>query len=356
MRYIVTCWQVAVLLVGSLTSFNVAADDRLASAAARQRELVHSPMRSTGERVSLEWAIDASDVIVEAKLDARRQPQEAKIHKRSKDCEFSWPVCDPQRMSAICDLYQPGDQVLFFVWHDTKEKTWQIFDYVPLIPEEIRKERLRALRASLPPEDQSGDRVRHFQKEQEAGVGWLAMDKNGQWISDEAAIVSRVAQRVSTGSHIPPNADRQAVLHKKSVFGGFYVYVPQEPAISSDEFPTVLVPPDSEYRSGYLKSVRSQPSHQGKLEALTRIVNYQDTEVIEALKSLLTDNLVNEVSYKLPERRQQGNTYYILNPDAPHLKQEPNQEKVRIYILRRAAWDALKQMEVFVEPPEFTAK
>lgn len=353
-------WQfapcLAVLLAGSLTPFNAVADEPLKSAAVLRGERIHSPMRSTSGRVSLEWTIDASDVIVQAKLGAQRQPQREKIYKQLKDIEVAWPVGDLQRLRAICELYEPGDTILFFLWHHAEKKAWQIFDYIPLISEEIRDERLRASQALLPPDDRSGKRTRYFQQERDAGLKWLAMDKTGKWISDEAAILSRITQRVTTGSRIPPGADRQAILAEKSVLGGFYIYVPQEPEISNDEFPTTLVPPEPEYRSGYLKSVRSQPPHQGKLEALSRIVNYKDAEVIEALKSLLGDNLVNEVIYKLPERTLRGNTYFILKPGEPPLQQRPNEETVRTYIIRRAAWNALQQMGIDVEPPEFTAK
>ena len=49
-------------------------------------------------------------------------------------------------------------------------------------------------------------------------------------------------------------------------------------------------------------------------------------------------------------------TYYFLKPDDPPLKPMPDMEGARIYVIRRAAWDALRQMGEDVDPPEFHAK
>lgn len=344
------------LLIAYLFWFVASADATPAETPAQRRERVYSPIRSTSGSVSLEWAIDASDAIVQAKLDAERQPQRDKVHKQPQEIKVAWPADDPRRVRAICELYKPGDQVVFFLWHDAKEKTWRIFDYIPLISEEIRKERLRASKALLPPEDQSDRRMHHFLRERDAGLTWLAIDKTGKWIGDDSVILDRITQRVNAGSRVPRGTDRQAVLDDRSRFGGFYVYEPQEPAVSSAEFPVVLVPPDPEYREWYLKSVRSLPSQVGQLPAFECITNYKDAEVIAALKARLNDNLVNEVCYEQPGQMLRGTTYFILTPDDPPLKPEPNMEKSRMYVIRRAAWEALRQMNVHVDPPEFNAK
>lgn len=160
---------------------------------------------------------------------------------------------------------------------------------------------------------------------------------------------------MNAGSRVPRGIDRQAVLDGKSQFGGFYVYERQEPAVSSAEFPVVLVPPDPEYRAWYLKIVRDLMSHQGQLQTFEPIANYKDAEVIAALKLRLNDNLVHELGFKLPERTTHGSTFFIMTPDVPPLKAEPNIEKSRTYIIRKAAWNALRQMEVQVDPPEFDA-
>ena len=345
------------LLIACLFSLVVSADAVPAEPPAQLRERVHSPIRSPYDgNVSLEWAIDASDAIVEARLDAERQPQQGKVHKQPPDIKVAWPVGDPRRLRAICEMYEPGDQVVFFLWHDAKEHAWRIFDYIPLIPEEIRKERLRVSQTLLPPLDESQKQMYHVLRERDAGLTWLAIVKTGKWIGDNAVILDRITQRVKAGSRVPKSTDRQAVLAGKSSFGGFYVYEPQEPTVSSAEFPVVLVPPDPEYRAHYLKVTRNLPSHQGQLPVFDRITNYKDAEVIAALKARLTDDLVNEVWYELPGRKQVGNTYYFLKPDDPPLKPMPDMEGARIYVIRRAAWDALRQMGEDVDPPEFHAK
>ncbi len=124
-----------VFLIACLLLLVASVDAASAENAAQRRERIYSPIRSTSGSVSLEWAIDASDVIVQAKLDAERQPQLGKVHKQQKEMKVVWPVGDPQRLRAICELYEPGDQVILFLWHDAKEKTWRIFDYIPLFPE-----------------------------------------------------------------------------------------------------------------------------------------------------------------------------------------------------------------------------
>lgn len=346
------------LLIACLFSLVDSADAAQAETSAQRRERVHSPIRSPYDgNVSLEWAIDASDAIVQARLDAERQLQQGKVHKQPQEIKISWPAGDPRRLRAICELYEPGDKIVFFLWHDTKEKSWRIFDYIPLISEEILKERLRVSQTLLPPLDQSQKQMYHVLRERDAGLTWLAIDKTGKWIGDNGVILDRITQRVKAGSRVPRGTDRQAVLDGKSELGGFYVHKTQEPEVSSAEFPVVLVPPDPEYREGYLKIVRNLPSHQGQLPAFPRIINYKDAEVIEALKMRLTDDLVNEVWYKLPGRKQVvGNTYYFLKPDDPPLKPMPDMEGARIYVIRRAAWKALRQMGEHVDPPDFNVK
>ena len=321
---------------------------------AQRRKLVHSPTRSPSDgNTSLEWAIDASDAIVEARLDAKREPQLGKVHKQPQEIKVVWPAGEPGRLQAICEFYEPDDKILFFLWHDPQEQSWRIFDYIPLIPEEIRKERLRVSQTLLPPLDESQKRMYHILRELDAGLTWLAIDKTGKWIDDNAVILDRITQRVQAGSKVPRGTDRQAVLNGKSAFGGFYVYAPQEPEVSAAEFPTMLVPPDPEYREHYLKVARNLPSHQGQLPIFGRITNYKDAEVIAALKARLNDNLVNEVWYEQPGMTLLNNTFFLLTPDVPPLKPEQNIDKSRIYIIRRAAWNALRQMGVDVDPPEF---
>lgn len=317
----------------------------------QQRKWVHSPIRESGS-VSLEWVIDASDAIVQAKIDAELQPRLEKFHKRPVAGKDAWTPDDPLRLRAICELYEPNDQIVFFLWHDAKNNTWRIFDYIPLLSDAIRKERLRASQELLPPEDQPDRRMHHFWKERDAGLTWLAIDKTGKWIGDDAVILDRITRRVKAGSRIPQGADRQAVLDDKSKFGGFYIYEPQEPSVSSAEFPVVLVPPDPEYRALFLKAVRNLPSHVGQLPAFELITNYKDEEVIAALKARLNDDLVNEVWYEQPGRKLRGNTYFIQTPDDPPLKPEPNIEKSRTYVIRKAAWEALRKMDVRVAPPK----
>lgn len=116
------------------------------------------------------------------------------------------------------------------------------------------------------------------------------------------------------------------------------------------------MPPDPEYRARYLKVARNLPSHQGQLWVFDRIANYKDAEVIAALKSRLNDNLVNEAWYEQPGMKLRNSTFIILTPHVPPLKPEPNIEKSCTYIIRRAAWEALRQMGEQVDPPEFNAK
>lgn len=353
MHSVKTIHQLVLILAGVA----LAAGTPPAQTPAQRRERVHSPIRSPYDgNVSLEWAIDASDAIFEASLDAERQPQQGRVHKQPQEIKVVWPAGDPSRLQAICELYEPDDKILFFLWHDAQEKTWRIFDYIPLIPEEIRKERLRVSQTLLPPLDEQQKRMYQVLKMWDTGLEWLAIDKTGHWIDDNSVILDRITQRVQAGSRVPQGTDRQAVLNGKSQFGGFYIYEPQEPVISAAEFPTTLVPPDPEYRAHLLQVARNLPSHQGQLEAFGRIGNYKDAEVIAALKSRLNDDLVHELWHENPGMMLRNSTFIILTPDVPPLKPEPNIKKSRTYIIRRAAWEALRQMGEHVDPPEFNAK
>ena len=105
------------LLVAFLFSLAASADAAPVETPAQCRERVHSPIRSTAGSVSLEWAIDASDAIVEARLDEERQPQQGQVHKQSQEIRVVWQAGDPSRLQAICELYEPGDKIAFFLNH-----------------------------------------------------------------------------------------------------------------------------------------------------------------------------------------------------------------------------------------------
>jgi hypothetical protein len=323
----------------------------------QRRQKVLSPSRSPNYySVSLEWVIDASDVIVEAKLNAKKEPEQVEVYKQATDRMFDFPPGDADRWRAICELYEPDDKVIFFLWHDADAKTWKIFDYIPLLTSRVREERQRISESLAPPEEGTQERMFHYLRERDAGLHGLAIEKGGRWIGDQAAVLDIIEQRVKAGSRIPPGADREAVLNRESTFGGFYSYVPQKPNLSSDEFPCLLLPPDPEYREYYLKVVSSSTSHEGQLEAFSRIGNYKDAEVIAALKSRFDDNLVHEVFFAEPGHGLRRSVFFIMTSDTPPMQLEPNIVGTRTFILRKAAWEALQQMGEKVDPPELNAK
>jgi hypothetical protein len=92
------------------------------------------------------------------------------------------------------------------------------------------------------------------------------------------------------------------------------------------------------------------------LGAFGPISNYNDAEVVATLKTQLNDNLVHEVWCKQPGGQLARSAFYILKPDDPPLEPEPNLKKTRTFILRKAAWEALRRMGVEVDSPEFQTK
>lgn len=166
-------------------------------------------------------------------------------------------------------------------------------------------------------------------------------------------LLSRIHARVQAGPRVPANCRREAVERRTSVYGGWYAYRPLPDELSAAEFPLVLVPPEPEYRDGFLKSAATPP-HSGKLPALRRLANYKDAAVIAALQRLLDDRLVCEQGFELPDRNMIHQVHYEWGTEEPRLRATPAIEVRRTFVLRQAAYESLQEMGVAVERPELS--
>jgi hypothetical protein len=145
----------------------------------------------------------------------------------------------------------------------------------------------------------------------------IAIDRTGRVLVDPEAVVKLVEKR--------------AQQHPKRITdAGFYAPRGDELEDQNTDY-NVFVPYDPDERGEFLKKVRNSAGVD-RAKAATHLAHYPDAEVIAALKKCLTDDYHN-------------NQTVLDNPGNTPRGAE-------IYIVRRAAYQSLRQLKVEVPKPE----
>jgi hypothetical protein len=266
---------------------------------------------------SIEWLVDSNDAIAVAKVVEGGEHGKAEIESVLK------PVASTDRLAwAIDDIasglkqLKTGERVLVFAEKQKGKKAY--FSYISLTD---NASRLPDDKARL---DAYFYAVFDFSSPQDVCA---VLTKRGALLTDPKELLTYVKQRVKSPARLPPDWDRD----DPERLGGFCV-TPGCPVDIHETVNHIFVPPDPEYREESLRLALDK-NNNGTLreEAVTRLRNWNDPEVVAALKKCLNDDYIA--------------TIWI---------NEPGKDSVRkkIYRFRELAYRSLQKMHVSVPAPK----
>ena len=270
---------------------------------------------------SLEWAVDTSDFIVEATVVCQQDPQTKKWQTTVEKVHRVLKPVAGKSVPAIDDLSEAvitangRNKVLLFAFRNEEKKTVSLYYCIYLNKHEAPgpAEKHKAYYQDLLPGQDSTSEPMQFYHDK-----CIAIDKNGEILSDPGKVIERVEQRIKLN---PQAATEKGSFNTKvASFEG------------SDDY-NLAVPFDPEFKKDFLKELRSERGW-WRYEAAFYLSNYKDDEVIAALKQCLGDTYVGKLRIEFDGQAA-----------------KPNQLK-EFYIVRKAAYESLRKMGVNVPKPE----
>jgi hypothetical protein len=266
---------------------------------------------------SIEWLVDSSDAIAVAKVVEDGKHEKAEIESVLK------PVASTDRLAwAIDDIasglkhLKTGERVLMFA-AKRKGKGADVA-YISLTD---NASRLPDDKARL---DAYFYAVFDFSSPQDVCA---VLTKRGTLLTDPKELLTYVKQRIKSPARLPPDWDRD----DPSLYGAFYV-TPGCPVDINETVNHILVPPDPEYREESLRLALDK-NNNGTLreEAVTRLRNWIDPEVVAALKKCLNDDYIAKIWINEPGK---------------------NSDRKKVYLIRALAYRSLQKMHVSVPEPK----
>lgn len=266
---------------------------------------------------SLEWLTDSSSLVVVAtvKHDGNTGAKNAKV--QIKEVERALKGTVDKKLPEIANVSKVltaggENRAILFLRPSADPKVLEVTYVVYLNKHKVpAKDRAAYFAGLIPQYHDSSAEPMNFNS-----ALCVAVDKNGTVLSTPDAVIKLVEAR--------------AKAHPKRTIDGFYNYLGDDQLLNSDVIYRVLAPFDPEFKKDFLKHLENKNGWT-RYHAIPNLTRFKDAESITALKKLLADDFVAEVRVD-PERS-----------DSP---------RKQFYVVRKAAYEALRAWDVDVKKPE----